>query len=149
MFLKFLDFLLYYLFPEKYAVTKLYDYSWIITLVGIAMVVWMKSRKDGHADNIMFFAAIAMLFVSSITKSAISANNVQDLIGGTARSIIAIIVWSLIISYTYRLYYFVRRKNFTKNIKYLWGYFTFLLAIMTLSDSLSTFIELINKQIIN
>ena len=148
IFFGFLSFTLFYFFPEKYQVTELYDYSTIITIVGIAIVVWMKSRKDGHADKIIFFAAIVMLFVSSITKSAISANNIQDLFGGTIKSIIGIIVWSLILSYTYRLYYIVRRKEFTKNIKYLWGYCTFLLAIITFSDSVRIFIDFMNKRII-
>jgi hypothetical protein len=149
IFFGFLNFMLFYFFPEKYQVTELYDYSTIITLVGIAIVVWMKSRKDSYADKIIFFAAIAMLLVSSIAKSAIPANNIQDLIGGTMKSITTIIVWSLILSYTHRFFYFVRRIEFTKNIKYLWGYWTFMLSIIILSDSVSDFIEAMNKMINN
>ena len=129
--------------------TELYDYSWIISLVGIAIAVWMKWRKDEHADRIIFNAALVMLFIYSISKSLLYANNQTEIIKGTIIHIGAIISISVIYFIFYRLYFFVRRMEMKSNLKYAWGYFVFVVCILGFSNSVRTFINMVNNIIQN
>ena len=124
---------------------ELYDYSWIISLVGIATAVWMKWRKDEHADKIIFNASLVMLFIHSISKSILSANNQEEIIKGTLINITAVISLSVIYFILYRLYFFVRRRGIKSNIKYTWGYFVFVVCILLFSNSVSIFINVVNN----
>jgi len=129
--------------------TELYDYSWIITGTGIAVAVWMKWRKDEHADRIIFKAALVMLFVTSFSRSFINANNQAEFIYWILSTMFNLILFSVIYFTIYRLYFFVRKKEIKSNLKYAWGYFIFVTSILLFSNLVSTFINMVNNIIQN